>query len=90
MQGNLKEYKQEQIDIIKETVATLLSCTLEDIVVSGFDHSNSFLVIFSINQVYLKALFAIDEDSKKTLIRLHIDYFIVDKKTVYLKHPKGE
>lgn len=90
VQGNLKDYNHEQIDIIKETVATLLRCTLDDIFVSGFDHSSSFFVIISIRQIYIKYLFAIDDNDKEKLIGLHIDYFIIDCKTVYLKRSKGK
>lgn len=87
VQGNLKDYNQEQIDIIKETVATILRCTINDIFVSGFDHSSSFFVIISIRQIYIKYLFSIDDYDKE---KLHIDYFIMDCKTVYLKRFKGK
>lgn len=89
VQGNLKDYNQEQIDIIKETVATILRCTINDIFVSGFDHSSSLFVIISIRQIYIKYLFSIDDYDKEKLIGLHIDYFIMDCKTVYLKRFKG-
>lgn len=90
VQGNLKDYNQEQIAIIKETVATILRCTINDIFVSGFDHSSSFFVIISIRQIYIKYLFSIDDYDKEKLIGLHIDYFIMDCKTIYLKRFKGK
>lgn len=90
VQGNLKDYNQEQIDIIKETVATLLGCTLDDIFVSGFDHSSSFFVIISIKQIFVKYLFLLDDNDKEILAGLHIDYFVVDYVPVYLNRSKGK
>lgn len=90
VQGNLKDYNHEQIDIIKITVATLLRCTLQDIHVNGFEHSTSFFVTLSISEAYLTELFAMDESDKGKLARLHIDYFIADFRIVYLKRPKGK
>lgn len=87
VQGYLEKYTTKQIELIRKTVAALLRCTVEDIFVSGFDHSSSFYVVVSIRQAYCRNLFALEDDGKEKLLELNIDYLVVDFLIVYLNHP---
>lgn len=90
VQGYLKEYTTEDIEHIRNTVAKLLNCTEDDILINGFDHSSSFYIIVSIREAYIRNLFALEEHDEEKLAELSINCFIVDFVTVYLNHPKGK
>lgn len=87
VKAHLPDYTTKQIEIIKDTVAAILGCTTAGIFVSGYDHSTSFFVVLSIRQLYLRKLFAMEEQEKEKLTGLNIDYFIVDFITVYINRP---
>lgn len=86
--GNLSDYTTEDIQKIKETVAVILKCTEDDIIMSGIYQATSFFVVISIKQEYKRKLISMVTSDKEKLIGLNIDYFIVDFKTVYLGIPK--
>lgn len=90
VKAHLPDYTTKQIEIIKDTVAAILGCTTAGIFVSGYDHSTSFFVVLSIRQLYLRKLFAMEEQEKEKLTGLNIDYFIVDFITVYINRPNGK
>lgn len=50
MQGNLSDYTTEDTQKIKETVAVILKCTADNILMSGLYQATSFLVVISIKQ----------------------------------------
>lgn len=85
--GNLSDYTTEDIQKIKETVAVILKCTEDDIIMSGIYQATSFFVVISIKQEYKRKLISMVTSDKEKLIGLNIDYFIVDFKTVYLGIP---
>lgn len=87
--GNLNDYGREQIENIKATVASIVECSSEEILVGGFCPSSSFLVVLSIREIYLKRLFNLDQEDKETLGRLDIDYFIIDLKVVFFESSRG-
>lgn len=87
--GNFNDYGREQIENIKATVASIVGCSSEDILVGGFNPSSSFLVVLSIKEIYLKRLCNLDQEDKEKLSRLDIDYFIIDLKVVFVESSKG-
>lgn len=87
--GNLNDYGREQIENIKATVASIVGCSSEDILIGGFSPSSSFLVVLSIKEIYLKRLCNLDQEDKNKLSRLDIDYFIIDLEVVFFESSKG-
>lgn len=86
--GNVSDYTTDDIKKIKETVAVILKCTEDDIIMSGIYQATSVYVVISIKQEYKRKLISMVTSDKEKLIGLNIDYFIVDFKTVYLGIPK--
>lgn len=87
--GNLNDYGREQIENIKATVANMVGCSSEDILIGGFSPSSSFLVVLSIKEIYVKRLCNLDQEDKNKLSRLDIDYFIIDLEVVFFESSKG-
>lgn len=85
--GNVSDYTTDDIKKIKETVAVILKCTEDDIIMSGIYQATSVYVVISIKQEYKRKLISMVTSDKEKLIGLNIDYFIVDFKTVYLGIP---
>lgn len=90
VEGYLKEYTTDDIKLIINTVAKLLNCTTNDILIGGFDHASSFHLIVAIREAYIRNLFEFEENDEEKLAELSINCFIVDILTVYLRHPKGK
>lgn len=86
--GNLNDYGREQIENIKATVANMVGCSSEDILIGGFSPSSSFLVVLSIKEIYVKRLCNLDQEDKNKLSRLDIDYFIIDLEVVFFESSK--
>lgn len=89
VEGNLSDYAANDIEIIRETIASYVGCEKEEIHLNGFCKSNSFLIVLSMKERYVKCLFNMKQQDKEKLILLNIHYFIVDSKYIYLKHSKG-
>lgn len=89
VKGNLSDYSLERIAEIKETVANLLKCTSEEILIGGVCPSSSFLLLLSIKDTYLCKLLALEQCDKDTLTKLDIDYIIVDLIVINLEPSKG-
>lgn len=90
VEGYLKEYTTDDIKLIINTVAKLLNCTTNDILIGGFDHASSFHLIVAIREAYIRNLFDFEENDEEKLAELSINCFIVDILTVYLRHPKED
>lgn len=90
VQGNLSEYSSTQIKKIKETVAVIVGCSSDDVLVSGICPSTSFLVVLSLKDIYLDKLMNMKQLDKDDLQKLNIDYVVVDLTTVFLKPTKGK
>uniref|UniRef100_A0A8W8P4M3 DZIP3-like HEPN domain-containing protein n=1 Tax=Magallana gigas TaxID=29159 RepID=A0A8W8P4M3_MAGGI len=82
--GNLTEYSSERIKKIKDTVAAIVGCTSEEILVGGFTHSNSFFVILAIKDIYYSKLLDMGQQDRDKLRQLNIDFLIVDLKEILL------
>lgn len=89
MHGNLNDYGPEQIENIKTTVASIVECSSEEILIGGFCPSSSFVVVLSIREMYSKRLFNLNQEDKEKLSRLDIDYFIIDLKVVFFESLAG-
>lgn len=88
--ANLRSYNTETITKVRETVAAIVGCTVEDILVKGYLNSNSFILVLSIKEIYLNKLLNLKRQDKDELGNLCIDYFKVDGKTIYLECSEGE
>lgn len=85
MKGNISKYNLDKKMEIRETVAILLKCTLEDILIGGACPSNSFLLVLSIKEAYSCKLLALEQCHKDKLTRLDIDYIILDLTVIKLE-----
>lgn len=90
VKGQLSLYPKEYIRKVKETVAAILDCREDDILLNGVRHSTSFLLSLSVKDVYIRKLLAMNGEDRLKLRCLNIDYLIVDKKTIRLDKPKGK
>lgn len=88
--GNLSEYSSQRIEKIKETVAAIVGCTSEEILVGGISHSNSFFLILAIKDIYYRKLLDMGQQDIDKLRQLSIDYLIVDLNVIFLDHRKGK
>lgn len=89
MRANLSRYTQIDIRKIQQTVAAIVGCNSAEIIVCGYYHSASFLVVLSVEKKYVRKLLTMEQQKKDKLSSLNIDYFIVDFITVYLQIPEG-
>lgn len=90
IQGDLLAYSKEQIESILETVAVILQCGKKEIIVNGLRQANSFFIVLSIKEMYMKKLLNLNESGRDELQKQNIDYFIIDKTLVSLKRKKGK
>lgn len=73
-----------------KTVAAILDCEEEDIMLNGVRHSKSFLLSLSVKEIYIWKLLALTEKDSIKLIRHNIDYLIVEGEIICLERPKGK
>lgn len=90
MHGDFKDYEPGQIEKLKATVAAIVGCSSDEIFVGGIHPSSSFLLALSINNDYVGKLLEIGQEDKAKLIKLNIDYLIVDLTIVHLECLKGK
>lgn len=90
MRGELTGYTKEYTRQVMKTVAAILDCKEEDIILQGVRHSTSFLLFLSVKKVYSLKLLALNEQDRLKLRILNIDYLIIDKDTIFLEKPKGK
>nr|XP_034324490.1 uncharacterized protein LOC117689028 isoform X4 [Crassostrea gigas] len=87
--ANLRSYYTEYITKVRETVAAIVGCTVEEIIVNGYLYSNSFILVLSIKEIYLNKLLNLKRQDKDELGILYIDYFKVDGKPIYLERSEA-
>lgn len=85
----MNNYKQDDIEVIKQTVADIVGCSTEEIQFGGICPSYSFLVVLSLKSEYKGKLLTLEQQDKDKLSRLNIDYFIADLNFVFLERSKG-
>lgn len=90
VQGDLNNYTKENIVNIVETVADILNCRTDEILVNGVHHSRSFMLVLSMKDIYISKLMTLNERDCCHLIRLRIDYFILNQKIFQLASSKGK
>lgn len=90
VQGDVSGYTKEYIDHVIKTVAVILRCKEEDVLLNGAQHSKSFLLSLSIKEPYIRKLLALEEKDRLKLRRLNIDYLIIDGEILDIEIPKGK
>lgn len=86
---NVLNFNAEDETKIRETVANIVGCSIEDIRVNGYRLSNSFFLVLSIREIYIGRLFTIQQLYKDKLLKLKIDYFQDDSKTMRVGYIQG-
>lgn len=86
---NVFYFNVEDETKIRETVANIVGCSIEDIRVNGYRQSHSFFLVLSIREIYIGRLFTIQQHDKDKLLKLKIDYFKDDLNTVHLGNITG-
>lgn len=86
---NVFYFNVEDETKIRETVANIVGCSIEDIRVNGYRRSHSFFLVLSIREIYMGRLFTIQQHDKDKLLKLKIDYFKDDSKTMRVGYIKG-
>lgn len=89
VQGILSDYNKERIQNIKATVASITGCDIKEIVEKEIRHSNSFLLVLSMKEIYATILSELDGKDRLKLMKLNIDYLIDDLDNVHYMFPKG-
>lgn len=90
VQGDVSGYSRDYINHVIKTVAAILDCKDEDILLNGVRHSKSFLISLSVKEIYIWKLLVLEEKYRIKLKRHNIDYLIIDRKIIHLDRPKGK
>lgn len=75
---------------MRETVAHIVGCKIDDVGVKGYLPSSSFFLVLSFKLIYVNKLLALKQHEKDELSKLRIDFFKVDSETVYVESLKGK
>lgn len=90
VQGDVSGYTKDYINHVIKTVAVILRCKEEDILLNGAQHSKSFLLSLSIKEPYVRKLLALEVKDRLKLRGLNIDYLIIDGNILDIEIPKGK
>lgn len=90
VQGDVSGYTKDYINHVIKTVAVILRCKEEDVLLNGAQHSKSFLLSLSIKQPSVRKLLALEEKDRLKLRRLNIDYLIINGEILDIEIPKGK
>lgn len=90
VQGDVSGYTKDYVNHVIKTVAVILRCKEEDVLLNGAQHSKSFLLSLSVKQSYVRKLLALEEKDRLKLRRLDIDYLIIDGEILDIEIPKGK
>lgn len=86
----MNDYTKENIQRIVTIVAAILDCKVEDIVVNGYRNSASFILVLLIKEGHTSKLSAMNDQDRLKLMKLNIDFLIVDGRTIRLERSKGK
>lgn len=75
---------------MRETVANIVGCKIDEVGVKGYLSSTSFILVLSFKRIYAKKLLALEPHEKDELSKLRIDFFKVGSVTVKIESLKGE
>lgn len=87
--ANIGCYGTEKFTEIRETVAAIVGCTIEEVLVDGYLHSASFILVLSIKNYFVNKLLALKRKDKDKLCKLNIDYFKIGSIVIRLKFLRG-
>lgn len=90
VQGDVSGYTRAYINHVIKTVAVMLGCKDEAILLNGVRPSKSFLLSLSVKEIYIWKLLDLKEKDCIKLIRHNIDYLIIDGETIRLERPTGK
>lgn len=90
VQGDVSGYTKAYINHVIKTVAVILECKEEDIMLNGVRHSESFLLSLSVKEIYISKLLALMEEDRIKLISHNIDYLSIDGENIHLERPRGK
>lgn len=88
--ANLHNFNEEDENKIRETVAYIVGCSIEDIKVHGYLPSTSFFIILSIKDNYIERLLAVKQKDKDILRELNIDYFKEGINKISIERTSGD
>lgn len=87
--GNLHHFSTDDETKIRETVANIFDCSIEEVQVHGYLRSTSFFVVLAIKEIYSERLLAMTQHDKDKLRKLKIDYIQDGSKTIKLQQTTG-
>lgn len=87
--ANLHHFSTEDETKIRETVANIVDCSIEEVRVHGYLRSTSFFVVLAIKEIYIERLLAMTQHDKDKLRKLKIDYIQDGFKTIKLQQRTG-
>lgn len=70
------------IEPLKQTVASIVGCTLDDIKVIGFQPENSFIIIITMRLELLKTLKEAQIQNLTKLLNFNIDWIQIEDKVI--------
>lgn len=83
--ANLHYFTIDDETKIRETVANIVDCSIEEVRVHGYLRSTSFFVVLAIKDIYIGRLYAMTPHDNKKLTKLNIDYILDGFKTIKLQ-----
>lgn len=87
---SLRHFRKEDERKVRETVANIVECKIDEVVVKGYLSSSSFFLVLSFKMIYVNKLLALKQQEKDELSKLRIDFFKVGSETVYVESLKGK
>lgn len=92
--ANLHHFSTDDVIKIRQTVANIVDCSIEEIRVHGYLRSTSFFIVLAIKEIYIERLLAMTHHDKDKLRKLKIDYIRDGFKTINMQRttesPKEE
>lgn len=70
------------VESLKQTVASIVGCTLDDIKVIGFQPENSFIIIITMRMDLLKTLKETHIRNLTKLLKFNIDWIKIEDKVI--------
>lgn len=83
--ANLHYLSTDGVIKIRETVANIVDCSIEEIRVHGYLRSTSFFIVLAIKEIYIGRLLAMTQHDKDKLRKLKIDYIRDGFKTIKMQ-----
>lgn len=88
--ANLHYLSTDGVIKIRETVANIVDCSIEEIRVHGYLRSTSFFIVLAIKEIYIGRLLAMTQHDKDKLRKLKIDYIRDGFKTIKMQQTTGD